>query len=58
MVALLDAQVALNAARSDTARAAAQVAAAGVEVRFLAGLLLEGTAGVAGDQAAGARAGQ
>jgi outer membrane protein TolC len=42
MVALLDAQAALNRARSDAARAAAELAAALGELRFRSGLLLDG----------------
>jgi outer membrane protein len=43
MVALLDAQAALNRARSDKARAAADLATALGELKFLSGLLLEET---------------
>jgi outer membrane protein TolC len=43
MVALLDAQAALNRSRSDAARASADVAAALAELKFRSGLLLEGS---------------
>ena len=52
MVALLDAQAALNRSRSDTARAAAEVASALGELKFRSGLLLDGseTASLGGTQ--------
>jgi outer membrane protein TolC len=43
MVALLDAQAALNRSRSDAASAAAGVASALAELKFRSGLLLDGS---------------